>query len=264
MKKLHVLLPGRAIRTVIRLLIILCASGILAGNSVYSLPSTASINTQFVNFDDDYIDQIKKIITSIVDLNKKNWKWPVSSSKKVIRGFKPPRNKKEKYLSGFHRGIDIAAKENESVYAPADGVIKFSGFLANRYVISITHANGLVSSFEPVKASVIKGQRVTRGQQLGQVQTGLHTNIILGSVKKGLREALNTAVQLLGEYAGSVAAGPVGAKIGKELAKFVVSSVTKNSALGDGIHIGVRKNGIYINPLLFFGKIKPSVLLPNN
>jgi murein DD-endopeptidase MepM/ murein hydrolase activator NlpD len=94
------------------------------------------------------------------------WEWPVSGSHVIVRPFIAPTNA---YSAG-HRGIDIAAVGN--VYAPADGVVHFSGYVVNRGVLSITHANGVLSSFEPVTSTLHAGDAVTRGQVIGTIAPG--------------------------------------------------------------------------------------------
>ena len=68
-----------------------------------------------------------------------------------------------------HRGIDIAADVGQLVLSPDDGVVTFAGPVADREVIVIAHAGGLVTSLEPVAASVAVGDRVSRGQPVGLV-----------------------------------------------------------------------------------------------
>jgi len=68
-----------------------------------------------------------------------------------------------------HRGIDIAASVGQPVLSPDDGVVTFAGPVADRGVIVIAHADGFVTSLEPVAASVAVGDRVSRGQSVGLV-----------------------------------------------------------------------------------------------
>ena len=68
-----------------------------------------------------------------------------------------------------HRGVDLAAASASTVRAPAAGVISFSGVVVDRPVLSIRHANGFVSSVEPVTGTVAVGSVVRQGQAVGTV-----------------------------------------------------------------------------------------------
>lgn len=98
------------------------------------------------------------------------WLWPLPPPHPVLRGFQAPATL---YAPG-HRGLDLSAEAGREVVAPADGVVSFAGVVVDRPVLSIEHADGLVSSLEPVSAGVAVGDRVTAGQPVGQVADGGH------------------------------------------------------------------------------------------
>jgi murein DD-endopeptidase MepM/ murein hydrolase activator NlpD len=98
------------------------------------------------------------------------WTWPVGPPHDLVRSFEAPASR---YGPG-HRGIDIIAGPGEPVRAPADGVVSFSGTVVDRPVLSIQHAEDLVSSFEPVTATVSEGDSVRAGQVVGMVASGAH------------------------------------------------------------------------------------------
>lgn len=114
-----------------------------------------------------------------------------------------------------HRGIDLRADDAAAnsaggaavVLAPADGVVAFVGTVVDRSLVTLDHGNGLVSTLEPVDASVAHGQRVTRGEAVGLLSGGGHAS------------------------AGT-------------------------------LHLGVRLDGEYVNPLLFLGGVERARLLP--
>ncbi len=115
------------------------------------------------------------------------WSWPVTPHE-VVRAFDLPETP---YGAG-HRGIDIAAAAGAAVLSPDDGVVRFAGAVAGRPVVSIDHAGGLVSSFEPVEPSVVAGERVARGQRIGVLLPGhgggsrLHADVLhLGARLRG-------------------------------------------------------------------------------
>ena len=96
------------------------------------------------------------------------WLWPVGPPHAIARPFVAPATP---YGAG-HRGIDIRAPSGSVVRAPADGVVFFTGFVVDRPVLSIAHAGGVLSSFEPVVASVAAGDHVRRGQVIGTLLAG--------------------------------------------------------------------------------------------
>lgn len=91
------------------------------------------------------------------------WEWPVDPPHTVTRPFQAPATA---YGPG-HRGIDIQAGPGAEVRAPADGTVSFAGVVVDRPVVSIRHADGLVSSVEPVVPLVAAGDPVVAGQVVG-------------------------------------------------------------------------------------------------
>ena len=71
-----------------------------------------------------------------------------------------------------HRGVDLAGAVGTSVLAAGDGVVAFAGMVAGRPVVSIDHANGLRTTYEPVDPSVGAGQAVARGSPIGVLTAG--------------------------------------------------------------------------------------------
>lgn len=110
------------------------------------------------------------------------WSWPVSGPHALARPYVAPAGP---YGAG-HRGIDIRAANGAEVLAPADGVVHFAGFVVDRPVLSIEHADGVLSSYEPVQTTLAAGDRVTRGQVVGTLLPGhcaspcLHLGVRVG------------------------------------------------------------------------------------
>lgn len=96
------------------------------------------------------------------------WTSPVAGTPAVTRPFEPPASA---YGPG-HRGADLAGAPGAPVLAAGDGVVVFAGMVAGRPVISIDHAGGLRTTYEPVEASVAGGQRVARGSFIGTLAPG--------------------------------------------------------------------------------------------
>lgn len=93
------------------------------------------------------------------------WVWPLAAPHPVLRQFEAPSHR---YGPG-HRGIDIGASADATVVAVEDGVVRFAGMVAGRGTVSIVHAGGLASTYEPVAATVASGQRVAAGDVIGQL-----------------------------------------------------------------------------------------------
>lgn len=133
------------------------------------------------------------------------WSWPVEAPPNVARGF----DLAARYGAG-HRGIDISAAPGDDVRSPAPGTVTFAGFVVDRPVLSIQHADGLLASYEPVVTQLSPGDVVSAGQRIGELSSAhRHT--------------------------------PEGA-----------------------MHLGVRRDGAYLDPAPLFGLLRPpaAVLLP--
>ncbi|MGW0037131.1 M23 family metallopeptidase [Gordonia sp. NPDC003376] len=93
---------------------------------------------------------------------------PLPPRPTVVRGFDAPT---PRWQAG-HRGIDLAAPVGASVLAAGDGVVRFAGSVAGKPTVSIEHADGVITTYEPVRASVRQGMRVRRGEVIGAVVGG--------------------------------------------------------------------------------------------
>lgn len=98
--------------------------------------------------------------------------WPVGTRPAVVRGWEPPATA---YARG-HRGVDLAAAPGAPVHAVAAGRVSFAGRVAGRGVVSVELAGtDLRTTYEPVRASVSKGDEVAPGEVIGTVEpTGSH------------------------------------------------------------------------------------------
>jgi murein DD-endopeptidase MepM/ murein hydrolase activator NlpD len=96
------------------------------------------------------------------------WAWPLAGDPAVTRPFHPPPHP---YAAG-HRGADLAGVAGAPVLAAGAGVVAFAGMVAGRPVISVQHAAGLRTTYEPVQPTVAAGQVVARGSPLGVLVAG--------------------------------------------------------------------------------------------
>ncbi len=126
--------------------------------------------------------------------------WPGAG---VETPFDPPAHE---YAPG-HRGVELRGPRPALVRAPAAGTIAFAGPVAGRPVLTIDHGDGLVTTLEPVAASVAAGASVRRGDVVGELASG-----------------------------GDTAPG--------------------------ALHFGVRRDGVYIDPMSLVGPVERAVLLP--
>ena len=103
------------------------------------------------------------------------------------------------YISQYyhygHYAIDIAADRGTTVKAAASGTVTYAGWKSNGggYQVWISHGSGLYTTYNHLSSvSVGRGQRVSRGQQVGRVgssgyATGphLHFEVWRGSIWDG-------------------------------------------------------------------------------
>ena len=94
--------------------------------------------------------------------------WPLRPAPAVVRGFDAPS---PNWKAG-HRGVDLAGRPGQAVYAAGGATVVFAGLLAGRPVVSLAHPGGLHTSYEPVRAAVRAGQQVTAQTVIGQLAAG--------------------------------------------------------------------------------------------
>ncbi|MFN8146657.1 MAG: M23 family metallopeptidase [Candidatus Nanopelagicales bacterium] len=95
------------------------------------------------------------------------WVAPIEPPDLVAPFAPPPR----RWLPG-HRGVDLAAVAGDPVRAAGAGTVTWAGPLAGRGVVVISHDDGLRTTYEPVDATVVEGDRVQAGQVIGTVGEG--------------------------------------------------------------------------------------------
>ena len=114
--------------------------------------------------------------------------WPLAGTPIVARGFDPPTTT---YSTG-HRGVDLLAVLGQQVRAAGAGRVTYAGLLAGRGVVTVTHAGGLRTTYEPVHPSVRVGALVAFGAPIATLTSGhaschpgthcLHWGLLRGQV----------------------------------------------------------------------------------
>jgi murein DD-endopeptidase MepM/ murein hydrolase activator NlpD len=94
--------------------------------------------------------------------------WPLRPPPAVVRSFDAPSPN----WNRGHRGVDLAGRPGQLVYAAGDATVVYAGTLAGRQLVSLAHPGGLHTSYEPVEAGVRVGQRLTAGTAIGELQAG--------------------------------------------------------------------------------------------
>ncbi|MFD4659447.1 peptidoglycan DD-metalloendopeptidase family protein [Kitasatospora sp. NPDC058444] len=85
----------------------------------------------------------------------------------VLSRFEPPA----KVWAAGHRGVDLAAAPGMEVRTAAPGVVTFSGLVAGRPVVTVSHPGSgsppLRTTYLPVTGTVPVGTPVAAGQPIG-------------------------------------------------------------------------------------------------
>jgi murein DD-endopeptidase MepM/ murein hydrolase activator NlpD len=71
-----------------------------------------------------------------------------------------------------HRGVDLGGQPDEPVLAAGAGVVVFAGPVGGRGVVSIDHAGGIRTTYEPLTVLVSAGQRVDLGTVIARLAPG--------------------------------------------------------------------------------------------
>ena len=94
--------------------------------------------------------------------------WPPGAAPPVEVPFREPTHR----FGPGHRGVDLTAPVGAAVRVAAAGTVVFAGLLAGRGVVSVQHADGLRTTYEPVVPVVAAGTPVGPGAVLGTLAPG--------------------------------------------------------------------------------------------
>jgi murein DD-endopeptidase MepM/ murein hydrolase activator NlpD len=108
--------------------------------------------------------------------------WPLDPRPEVVRGFDPP----EVTYGAGHRGVDLHARVGQQVRTALAGEVSFAGRLAGRGVVVVSHG-ATRTTYEPVTASVHRGDHVDTGQSIGTLQWSGSHRLPLACLHWGLR-----------------------------------------------------------------------------
>lgn len=113
------------------------------------------------------------------------WEWPLAPRPPVLRPFEVPTSP----WGPGHRGLDLAARPGEPVLAVEAGTVTHAGVLAGRGTVTVRHADGLASTYEPLRVTVREGQPVAAGDRLGTVDAGAGGSHCRGCLHLGARRS---------------------------------------------------------------------------
>lgn len=90
--------------------------------------------------------------------------WPLHPRPAVVAGFDPPAVR----WGAGHRGADLRGHVGQPVRAALAGRVAFTGRVAGRGVVVVDHGAAR-TTYEPVLATVRRGQRVATGAVIGRL-----------------------------------------------------------------------------------------------
>lgn len=101
-------------------------------------------------------------------VTESRYRWPLAGDPVLTRQFQPPP---QPWLPG-HRGVDLGGTPGVAVRAAGAGVVSYAGRVAGVGVVSVDHADGLRTTYEPVAPTVRTGQVVRAGEPIGLLLAG--------------------------------------------------------------------------------------------
>ena len=123
--------------------------------------------------------------------------WPLAPRPPVVRGYDPPA---QRWLPG-HRGVDLGSTTDAAVLAAGAGTVRFAGAVAGRPTVSVSHPDGIITTYEPVRAVVQAGETVGLGQVLGYLDAGHPGCTVTACLHWGARRGPGRSAQYLNPLA---------------------------------------------------------------
>ncbi len=106
--------------------------------------------------------------------------WPTWG--RITSGFGNRRSPFNRYVTQFHKGVDIAATYGTPIYATADGTVGTAAYQSGYgYLVIVNHGYGYQTYYAHLSGfSVSGGEKVTKGQLVGYMgRTGNATGVHL-------------------------------------------------------------------------------------
>ena len=117
------------------------------------------------------------------------WVDPTTGTAHASRVTRPADIPEKNWQPG-HRGVDLAARPGDPVLAAGGGTVHYVGTIAGTPVVSIAHADGIRTTYQPVRTELRKGDPVGEGDIIGALayspanapnrHDGLHWGAIVG------------------------------------------------------------------------------------
>ncbi len=164
-----------------------------------------------------HIDFENRIIGEDMEINEYGFAWPIPGYNKITSYF-GKRNSPTQGASSYHKGIDIGAPEGTVLIAVADGKITYTGFLGGGgYTITLSIEDMKITYCHVSPTFIVEvGQKVERGEIIGYVGP---------------------------KYVYGVKGNTYTDSTGKP---------TNGATTGCHLHLGIRVNGEYTNPLNYY------------
>lgn len=164
-----------------------------------------------------HIDFENRIIGEDMEISEYGFAWPIPGYNKITSYF-GKRNSPTQGASSYHKGIDIGAPEGTVLIAVADGEITYTGFLGGGgYTITLSIEDMKITYCHVSPTFIVEvGQKVERGEIIGYVGP---------------------------KYVYGVKGNMYTDSTGKP---------TNGATTGCHLHLGIRVNGEYTNPLNYY------------
>ncbi|MFS0822912.1 peptidoglycan DD-metalloendopeptidase family protein [Bacillus sp. 1P02SD] len=184
------------------------------------------------------------------------WAWPVTGRITDTFGTR----------QGNHKGLDIAAPVGDHIYAVEEGIVTISSFKGSYgHVIFIQHPNGYETVYAHLsKRSVKEGERVAKGQIIGQIgstgnSTGphLHFEVHNGEWNPSRNNAIDPLYVLTDEQ---ILVPTIMQKEGIEVSKELETYTVKE---GESLSVIANKVGLSVEEIKALNQLTGDLIFPN-